>query len=204
MATLPNAPRTAARRCSTADDLVSNLHGKVGKTAMTKVLANLVAANVITQKVYGKQVVFVVRQVRVFLPLQAPTRMQRADEGEEVKPVSGMCARPQDNLEAPSQAELDSMDSELAALKQELAALKAESKELGGGASAKREKAHVARDVEAPTTRLRGARAEVAYRGVEADELHDGRANGPASGPSDGRGAGTATARVQADRMASR
>ena len=34
---------------------------------MTKVLANLVAANVITQKVYGKQVVFVVRQVCMVL-----------------------------------------------------------------------------------------------------------------------------------------
>ena len=39
----------------------------------------------------------------------------------------------QDNLEAPSQAELDKMDDEFNALKQELATLKAESKELAGG-----------------------------------------------------------------------
>ena len=40
----------------------------------------------------------------------------------------------QDNLETPSQAELDKMDDEFNALKQELATLKAESKELAGGA----------------------------------------------------------------------
>ena len=45
-----------------------------------------------------------------------------------------MCAQTQDNLEAPSQAELDSMDGELGTLKQELATLKTESKELGAGA----------------------------------------------------------------------
>ena len=47
-----------------ADDLFSNLHGKVGKTALPRVLANLVTANLVTQKTYGKQVVYVVRQVR--------------------------------------------------------------------------------------------------------------------------------------------
>jgi hypothetical protein len=47
-----------------ADDLHSNLHGKIGKTALPKVLASLVSADKVTQKAYGKQVVFVVKQVR--------------------------------------------------------------------------------------------------------------------------------------------
>jgi 26S proteasome regulatory subunit, ATPase 3, interacting protein len=44
------------------DDVFNNLHGKVGKTQVQKSLANLVASGEITQKIYGKQAVFVVKQ----------------------------------------------------------------------------------------------------------------------------------------------
>lgn len=44
------------------DDVFNNLHGKIGKTQVQKSLNNLVASGEITQKAYGKQVVFVVKQ----------------------------------------------------------------------------------------------------------------------------------------------
>src|SRR5258708_1288149 len=45
-----------------AIDIFNNLHGEVGKTACVRVLSSLSERNLIHQKVYGKQSVFVARQ----------------------------------------------------------------------------------------------------------------------------------------------
>lgn len=45
-----------------AIDIFNNLHGSVGKTACVKLLISLSERNLIHQKVYGKQSVFVARQ----------------------------------------------------------------------------------------------------------------------------------------------
>jgi 26S proteasome regulatory subunit (ATPase 3-interacting protein) len=45
-----------------AIDVFNNLHGAVGKTACVRVLSSLSERNLIHQKVYGKQSVFVARQ----------------------------------------------------------------------------------------------------------------------------------------------
>ena len=47
------------------DDIFSNLHGKVGKTQVVKSLTNLTSSNEITCKTYGKQAVYVTKQVRI-------------------------------------------------------------------------------------------------------------------------------------------
>lgn len=44
-------------------DLFNNLHGKVGKTALVKVLTQLVDKQQVMSKLYGKQTVYVISQV---------------------------------------------------------------------------------------------------------------------------------------------
>lgn len=46
-----------------ATDVFNNLHGKVGKTAVAKLLGQMQESGVIHGKVYGKQWVYVARQV---------------------------------------------------------------------------------------------------------------------------------------------
>lgn len=47
-----------------ATDVFNNLHGKVGKTAVTKLLTQMQESGVIHGKLYGKQWVYVARQVK--------------------------------------------------------------------------------------------------------------------------------------------
>lgn len=46
-------------------DIFNNLHGAVGKTAVVKLLASLAERGEITVKAFGKQLVYVARQVRI-------------------------------------------------------------------------------------------------------------------------------------------
>lgn len=45
------------------DDIFTNLHGKVGKTALTKILAQLSDKQHIIAKTYGKQIIYALNQV---------------------------------------------------------------------------------------------------------------------------------------------
>jgi 26S proteasome regulatory subunit (ATPase 3-interacting protein) len=54
---------TAQNRPFNANDVFNNLHGQVGKTALTRVLAKLVDEGRIHGKCYGKQWVYVAKQV---------------------------------------------------------------------------------------------------------------------------------------------
>lgn len=51
-------------RAFLSDDIFQNLHGQIGKTGLVKVLNQLAADGSISLKAYGKQQVFVARQVR--------------------------------------------------------------------------------------------------------------------------------------------
>jgi len=44
-------------------DIFNNLHGKVSKTNVPKILANLANSGEINSKTYGKQIVYVAKQV---------------------------------------------------------------------------------------------------------------------------------------------
>ena len=51
-------------RCVHAlDDIFTNLHGKVGKAALTKILTQLGDKQQIIAKSYGKQTIYVLNQV---------------------------------------------------------------------------------------------------------------------------------------------
>lgn len=54
------------------------MHGAVGKTALTKVLQNLVDREEVSTKAYGKQSVFVVRQDN--LPTPSSAELDSFDE----------------------------------------------------------------------------------------------------------------------------
>lgn len=60
-----------------AADVFNNLHGKVGKTAVTKALTTLVEKGEISGKAYGKQWVYVARQDT--LPAPSPEELDRLD-----------------------------------------------------------------------------------------------------------------------------
>ncbi|KAJ3047016.1 PSMC3 interacting protein [Rhizophlyctis rosea] len=79
-----------------AVDVFNNLKGEIGKTIVTKTLAQLVDEQTIHGKQYGKQWVYVAKQ---------------------------------DELPAPSQDELDTMDERMEALKAEVSAVKDEIKQ---------------------------------------------------------------------------
>jgi 26S proteasome regulatory subunit (ATPase 3-interacting protein) len=64
------------------DDVFNNLHGKVGKAQVQKSLANLVTSGEITQKVYGKQAVFVVKQDDTERPSQQELDQMEASIAE--------------------------------------------------------------------------------------------------------------------------
>lgn len=70
-------------------DIFNNLHGAVGKTAITKILQALVDREDITTKAYGKQSVFVVRQDN----LPAPS-------SEELEEFDAKLARAKEELQA--------------------------------------------------------------------------------------------------------
>ena len=49
-----------------AQDLLTNLEGKVGKTELVNKLDDLASSNKIIEKVYGKQKVYMAIQVSIF------------------------------------------------------------------------------------------------------------------------------------------
>ena len=56
---------TSQNRPYSATDVFNNLHGKVGKTAVVKLLAQMQENGTIHGKIYGKQWVYVARQVLI-------------------------------------------------------------------------------------------------------------------------------------------
>ncbi|VVT50566.1 uncharacterized protein SAPINGB_P002806 [Magnusiomyces paraingens] len=54
-------------------DIITNLHGVIGKTLAIKVLAGLVEENKLLAKTYGKTIVYVVKQGKIKIATSSPT-----------------------------------------------------------------------------------------------------------------------------------
>lgn len=82
-----NRPYSASKRLVTYNchlipssylaDVFNNLHKQVGKTAVTKALSSLVEKGEVSEKAYGKQQVFVIRQDA--LPTPSPEELAILD-----------------------------------------------------------------------------------------------------------------------------
>lgn len=71
------APKGLPTHPSRLADIFNNLHKQVGKTAVTKALGGLVEKGEVTEKAYGKQQVFVIRQDS--LPTPSPEELATLD-----------------------------------------------------------------------------------------------------------------------------
>ena len=85
-----------------AVDVYNNLHGTVGKTAVIKILTALSEQGSLLAKTYGKQIVYVAKQVMLTLCISKSFL--------------------KDNLPTPSPEDLNKIDTELDALKAEVVA----------------------------------------------------------------------------------
>lgn len=56
---------TGQHCCPPSADIVNNLHAAVSKTECQRVINALVEKDLVTTKLYGKQAIYVVRQVRI-------------------------------------------------------------------------------------------------------------------------------------------